>query len=220
MNIEVLNYTHNPLTTIGENASICYNTKLKDSNHASRIAKRVINDGHGRNLEFADLTVEISGVSARVIRELYTHIQGTSRVQASTRYITYDNFTYHTPELTEKQEQVYHKCMKNIRESYKQLKDLGLENDKTGYILPLAMDTTMVLKINARALIHMANLRMCQRALKEYRELMKEFKRVVSELDDEWKWIADNHMIPQCMVFNKCPENNNNCIMNNFKSDI
>lgn len=43
-------------------------------------------------LEFPQIYLEISGYSARVIRELYTHISGApTRLQASTRYIDYTN---------------------------------------------------------------------------------------------------------------------------------
>ena len=70
MNIEILEYTKRPLNRIGENASYCYNTKLNDEEHASRIAKHCINSGHGRNLEFADVTLKIT-CSARCAREFY-----------------------------------------------------------------------------------------------------------------------------------------------------
>ena len=120
--IEILSYTELPLTTIGTNASYCYDTKLKDENHASRIAKHCINSGHGRNLEFADITLKIT-CSARCAREFYTHIGGApTRVQASTRYITYDNFKYFTPSgLSDEQIKIINKAMDSIKEAYKEL---------------------------------------------------------------------------------------------------
>lgn len=66
--IEILEYTKKPLTRIGLNASYCYDTKIKDDEHPIRIAKHCINSGHGRNLEFADVTLKIT-CSARVARE-------------------------------------------------------------------------------------------------------------------------------------------------------
>jgi thymidylate synthase (FAD) len=205
--IEIINYTKNPLTTIGETASKCYNTILKDENHARRIAEHCIRSGHGRNLEFADITITVSGYSSRMVRELYTHIIGTSRTQSSTRYITYGDFEYVTPSnLKGEALEIYQNTMESIREGYKKLKDLGIENDITGYILPLGMTSTFNLKINARALEHMANLRMCNRALLEFRQFMKELKLEISKLDEEWKWIADNLMIPKCVKMGYCDE--------------
>lgn len=207
MKIEILNYTQNPLTAIGRNASYCYNTKLKDEGHARRIAEHCIRSGHGRNLEFADLTIKISGISARMGRELYTHIIGTTRIQGSTRYINYKEFDYYTPkELKDEGLEVYNECMKNIQEAYGKLKELGYANDVTGYILPLSMDTTIVLKINARALEHLANMRMCNRALREFRDFMKLFKQEVSKLDEEWNWISENLMKAKCDKLGFCDE--------------
>lgn len=207
MKIEILEYTKNPLTRIGENASYCYNTKLKDDKHASRIAKSCIKDGHGRNMEFADVTLKISEVSARMMREMGRHIVGTSYVQASTRYITYDNFDYYIPEnMTIEQKEIYTNTMELISENYKKLKDLNTPNDITGYLLPLSMNTEVVFKINVRALEHMFHMRLCNRALKEFREFMKQLKQQLSELDKEWKWISDNCFVPKCINLGYCNE--------------
>lgn len=207
MKIEILNYTHNPLTVIGTNASYCYNTKLKDDKHASRIAKSCIKDGHGRNMEFANVTLHISNVSARMMREFGRHIIGTSYVQASTRYITYDNFSYFTPKgMTSEQQTVYEDCMKQISDSYRKLKELNTENDITGYILPLSMNTEVVFQINIRALEHLFNMRLCNRALLEFRDFCKQLKKQLSELDEEWKWISDNCFVPKCVSLGYCNE--------------
>ena len=212
MNTEILEFTKNPLTRIGENASYCYNTKLKDIDHAVRIAKHCINSGHGRNLEFADVTLKIT-CSARCAREFYTHIGGApTRVQASTRYITYDNFDYFTPEFSNLEiEKEYHRVMHHIKEFYKTMKENNIENDITGYILPLAMETTFIWKGNIRTLENMFNQRLCYRALKEYRELMKELKSKLSALDNEWKWISDKLFVPKCVKQKICYENNKKC---------
>lgn len=206
--IKILNYTQNPLTTIGANASYCYNTKLKDENHARRIAEKVINAGHGRNLEFADLTLHISGVSARMMRELGRHIIGTSYVQASTRYINYNNFEYFTPlNMSVQQYEIYKHTMDVIQENYKKLKDLKTPNDITGYLLPLAMETEVVFKLNARALDHLASMRICTRALAEFRDFMKELKKAIISLqDEEWTWLANNLMKPKCLKQGFCDE--------------
>ena len=212
MNIEILEYTKYPLTRIGENASYCYNTELKDVDHAARIAKHCINSQHGRNLEFADVTLKIT-CSARCAREFYTHIGGApTRVQASTRYITYKDFDYFTPEFKDVMvEEEYHDVMGVIRDFYQLMKEKGIENDITGYILPLAMETTFIWKGNIRTLENMFNQRLCYRALKEYRELMKLLKIKLSLLDGEWKWISNKLFVPKCVKQKVCYENNEKC---------
>lgn len=212
MKVEIIEYTKFPLTRIGTNASYCYDTKLKDIDHAARIAKHCINSGHGRNLEFADVTLKIT-CSARCAREIYTHIGGApTRVQASTRYINYNNFNYFTPEFNnEKVEKEYHKVMDIIQDFYGLMKEFDMNNDITGYILPLAMETTFIWKGNIRTLENMFNQRLCYRALKEYRELMQELKRKLYLLDGEWKWISNKLFVPKCVKDGVCRENNKMC---------
>lgn len=211
-NIEILNYTQNPLTAIGLNSAICYNTEVKDEQHPMRIAKHCLTHDHGRNLEFADITLKIT-CSARCAREWYTHIGGSpTRVQASTRYITYDNFNYYTPRgLNKDQRGWYEFAMEILANIYKELKDTGAKNDLTGYILPLGMETTFIWKGNARTLENMFNQRLCYRALDEYRFLMKELKAKIANLDEEWKWISDSFFIPKCIKLGYCPEGKKDC---------
>lgn len=212
MKVEVLRFTPRPLNEIGEMASTCYDTQFKDDEHAMRIGKHCINSGHGRNLEFARVILKIT-CSARVGRELYTHIAGApTRLQASTRYITYNNFSYYTPDFSNpKITEGYHKLMGDIREFYQLMKDNDIENDKTGYILPLCMDTQIVISTNARMLENLFNQRLCFRALDEFRQLAKMMKKELSQLDDEWKWISDKIFVPKCVKEGVCHENNKKC---------
>ena len=108
-------------------------------------------------------------------------------------------------------EEEYHDVMMVIRDFYKLMKDKGIENDITGYILPLAMETTFIWKGNIRTLENMFNQRLCYRALKEYRELMKLLKIKLSLLDGEWKWISNKLFVPKCVKENICYENNKKC---------
>lgn len=217
--IEILDYTQNPLTKIGEYASVCYNTKLKDDEHAMRIAKHCLNGGHGRNMEFARVTLKIT-CSARCAREIYTSIGGSpTRIQESTRYITYDEFDYFTPKFKDDTiEEKYHDLMECIKDFYKLMKDNDIENDVTGYVLPLCMETTFIWSGNIRTLMLMFENRLCLRALKEYRELMIELKRKLAKLDSEWQWIADNFFLSKCIKLGYCPENNKKCPM--YKKQI
>lgn len=212
MKVEVLRFTPRPLNEIGEMASTCYDTQFKDDEHAMRIGKHCINSGHGRNLEFPRVVLKIT-CSARVGRELYTHISGApTRLQSSTRYITYDNFSYFTPDFGyDEINEGYINLMEDIRKFYKKMKDFGIENDKTGYVLPLSMETQIVIATNARMLENLFNQRLCYRALDEFRQLAKMMKKELSQLDDEWKWISDKLFVPKCVKEGVCHENNKKC---------
>lgn len=212
LKVEILDYTKNPLTKIGQCASECYNTELKDETHAQRIGKHCLSSGHKRNMELARVTMRIT-CSARVGRELYTHIAGSpTRLQASTRYITYNNFDYYTPKgLTEEQENCYHNLMDTIKQAYQGFKDTGAKNDLTGYILPLAMSTTIVLDCNARMLENLFGQRLCTRALEEFRFLASKMRKEIKGLDNEWAWIVDNHFNIKCKQLGFCPEKSKTC---------
>lgn len=210
--IKILDYTGRPLVKIGTYAATCYNTTIKGEGHVERIAKHCIESGHHRLLEFVDVTLEIT-CSARCAREWYTHIGGSpTRVQASTRYISYNDFEYVTPEFNDVQlEEEYHNVMSTIREFYELMKQKGVENDVTGYVLPLAMNTKFIWKGNLRTLENMFSQRLCTRALPEYTELMEILKRNLMNINDEWNWLGEKLFKPKCYKLGHCPENKPSC---------
>lgn len=120
----------------------------------------------------------IDGYSARVIREWYTHIGGSpTRLQASTRYINYNDFEYITPpsinkNLAAKNELI--KAMAQIKASLMALEDMKIPKEDSAMLLPLGMTTKIVCKHNLRNLMDMSHQRMCNRAYWEYRELFKD----------------------------------------------
>ena len=201
--IKVLNATKNPIQFIGKVAGCCYGSKDEPQANYKRGLK-CIKDGHGRAMEFVDVTLEIDEVSARMIRELGRHVIGTSYLQASTRYITYDNFDYYTPKNL-KDDKEYHITMQNILASYQSLVEKGVPKEDVANLLPLGMNTKIVLKINYRALLHMAEVRMCERAYIEFRDFMKELIKTISEVDEEWAELM-TFMKPKCKT---CTEKEN-----------
>jgi thymidylate synthase (FAD) len=201
--IKVLDYTKNPLTLMGTCASECWNSKP-----SAQIGIDCIESGHHRVLEYPEVTVVIDGYSARVIREIYTHIIGTTRLQASTRYIKYGEFDYIVPESIKRNDYAYEEyiqLMSNIQGVYKYLEELKIPKEDIANILPLGMISRMVLKINPRAILHMGELRLCNRAYWEFRKFMKEFLGVVSGLDHEWEKIV-RYAKPKCEVVGYCNE--------------
>jgi len=203
--IRVINYTSKPLTLMGEAASFCWNSKP-----SPQIGIDCIESNHGRVLEYPEVTLAISGYSARVIREIYTHIIGTTRLQASTRYIKYGKFHFIVPDSIANNKvtcDIYCNLMEQISETYRQLEDLNIPKEDIANILPLGMESKIVLKINARAILHMAEVRECNRAYWEFRDFIKELKKVVGNLDDEWEKII-SYAKPKCEIYGYCNEKN------------
>lgn len=203
--IKIIDYTPNPLTLMGRVASACWN-----STPSPRIGIECIESGHGRVLEYADVVAEIEGYSARVMREIYTAMVGVSKLQSSTRYIDYGNFDYIAPQSVINEPlalEEYKTCMEKIKETYLVMQLEGVPKEDIANILPLGMKSKMALKINARALLHMAEVRLCNRAYWEYRKFMREFLDVLRGLDEEWAIIV-KYARPKCEIYGVCNEKN------------
>lgn len=199
-----------PLQKIGRMCGVCWNSSTDNAEKNIQRAKECIISGHHRVLEYVDIEMCIDKVSARVIREWYTHIAGgPTRLQESTRYVDCENFEYIIPATIRgdtQKEKIYNDCMNTIKESYSKLDKLGVSREDCANILPLGMYTKIVDKRNLRNLTEMFHLRSCTRAYWEYRQIMNEIKKELSSLSDEWKWIADNLFLPKCELSGFCTE--------------
>jgi thymidylate synthase (FAD) len=206
MTIKIINITKNPLSLMGEVASTCWGSNPKD---LKKVGIECIESGHHRVMEYPDMIISIEGYSARMIRELYTHVVGTTRLQESTRYIDCSSFDYYIPESIKTNPNaiaIYYRVMGEITQSYEELQELDIPKQDVANILPLGMTSKIVLKINLRALLHMAELRLCKRALQEFQDFMKELKLSLIHQDEEWFHIMFNYYKPKCKIVGYCTE--------------
>lgn len=201
-----------PISLIGRCAGVCWggNTENPEQNYKRGLG--CIESDHGRTLEYPDIYAVLDGYSARVIREWYTHIGCLpTRLQASTRYINYDNFAYVTPPSIERNEeslQIYQSAMNDIVTAYEKLQSIGVPKEDAAMLLPLGMTTRIVDKRNLRNVADMSHQRMCSRAYHEYRKLFNDYIKALSEYSEEWATLVKMLMKPKCEVFGYCPEKN------------
>lgn len=182
---------------------MCWGAPLDDSQKNIKRAISCIKSGHGRVMEYVDVEVVISDVSARCLRELYTHIGGSpTRLQSSTRYVSEeDGFGFYTPPKIENNveaNEIYTDTMSKIQEGYNKGLELGMTKEDVANLLPLGMMSKMVWKVNLRTLINFCQQRSCTRALKEIRDLTKEIVSLLGSKNEEWAWIAENLLVPKC----------------------
>ena len=122
---------------------------------------------------------------------------------------SYENFNYYIP-CTIKDNpnalSMYDSIMGDISTSYQNLYEMGIPKEDIANILPLGMTSTVVLKINLRAILHMFEERTCSRAYAEFREFMKELRSVLVELDEDWKYIVENYAMTKCEKVGFCSE--------------
>ena len=211
-NIKILEETtRNPITLMGQRAGVCWGADITDKEKNYKRGLNCLKSGHGRVMEYVNVELILDGYSARVIREWYTHIGGEpTRLQASTRYIKYEDFKYvlpHTVERDEKAKLIYEETMKAIADAASKLEnECGIPREDAAMLLPLGMTTKIVDKRNLRNLIDMSHQRMCSRAFWEYRELMRNLCNALKAYSEEWAYLVDNYFKPKCKVTGVCPE--------------
>lgn len=203
--------TKYPLTLMGKRAGVCWGADVADDKKNYKRGLDCLISGHGRVLEYVNVEMILDGYSARVIREWYTHIGGgPTRLQASTRYINYSDFSYVIPPKIAKNEEAlekYKSMMVKICETCSFLeKECEIPREDAALLLPLGMTTKIVDKRNLRSLIDMSHQRMCTRAYWEYRQMFADLAKALSELSEEWAYIVKHYFVPKCEAAGFCTE--------------
>ena len=196
---------------IGYEAGVCWGADVSNKERNYKRGIECLENEHGRTFEFPDVYMTIDGYSARVIREWYTHIGCLpARLQASTRYIDYDNFDYVIPPSIKNAPAgayiAYTDVIDSIRDGLKRLEALGIPREDSALLLPLGMETKIVDKRNLRNLIDMSHQRMCTRAYHEYRQMFKDICNALRDYSDEWAYLVDNYFVPKCKYMGFCKE--------------
>lgn len=213
--ITILDYTTKvPISMIGKMAGICWGAPTDDDEKNQKRAWDCINSGHGRTTEFPDVYMIIDGYSARVMRELYTHIGGApTRLQASTRYIDYADkgIPYIVPPKVAndvKALQNYTWAMEDIKSIAETIeKEFDIPREDVANLFPLGMESKMVYKVNFRTLVDMSHQRMCSRAYWEFRDLFNKIKIELANYSEQWCELVEECFKPKCKVCGFCSEN-------------
>lgn len=139
--------------------------------------KSLIDQGHESVIEHLVYTFEIRGVSRALLQELARHRHVSLSVE-STRWAL--------KRIMDKDMEVdglvwpegmpdYAKGkVESLLLTIGTLLDRGFSNDVVKYLLPECLPTNLILTVNLRELRHIYKLRTSKRALKEFRDLMKD----------------------------------------------
>ena len=205
--------TAHPISKMGQIAGVCWGADSKEPYEKTyKRGLECVMSGHGRVFECVNVEIVIENMSARAMRELYTHIAGgPTRLQESTRYVKYDKPSFFVPERF-KDYEPYHDFMKQAFDNYAQLISKCFPKEDAANVLPLGMMSKMYLKTNLRMLENLMNQRLCSRAYKEMQTFANTLKNALVAYEDtfagygEWKEIADNIFVPKCVKLLYCPE--------------
>jgi thymidylate synthase (FAD) len=176
MKVTLVQATPNPIETIAQIASICYDS---DPKNPMALVKHLYANGHHSVFEHIYFTFKIEGISRACSHQLVRH-RHCSFTQRSQRYCSEDGFAVIKPKTIENIDGKggYEKLMDYIQEDYEELQ-FHVPNEDARYILPNACATSLYLSCNLRELIHMANERLCTRAQWEIRDLVREMCQLV-----------------------------------------
>lgn len=180
MKVTLIQATSNPIETIAQIASICYDS---DPANPMGLVKHLYRNGHHSVFEHIYFTFKIEGISRACSHQLVRH-RHCSFTQRSQRYCSEDGFKVILPPSIEKSypdECTYEHIVRDIDEAYAELQNNGIPNEDARYVLPNACETALYLSCNLRELIHMSNERLCRRAQWEIRELVQQMVNLVPE---------------------------------------
>ena len=201
----------------GEFSKVCYDTPKEK---AEKVGEHCLESGHLSGSRHLYIVFELENVPRSLIDQLVRHEQGVVKNVQSLRYCNKkeDVNVYVAPEVMEDVylraeiigiEQIIRKSYENIQAT---LKDAGLTGEKSNEIartiLPIGISTKCSFAVNLEGLIHLANVRLCNRAELPIRTIIKKMVDQVIEVEPRYK----PYLVPQCKKLGYCPEGNKECL--------
>ena len=183
LQVSLLYHTHIPERAVASAARLCYAPigaaelieSLSDA-QVGKVLETIMKSGHYSALEHATYTFAIDGVSRALTHQLVRH-RIASFNQQSQRYVTYSG----EPEIVLPQTiaddpealSSFNKAIDVAYSSYARLVEAGIPAEDARYVLPNACASKVVVTMNIRELLHFFELRCCNRAQWEIRELAR-----------------------------------------------
>ncbi len=215
MNVKLIGFTPDP-EKIPAMAAMLTHSKSKPADlqkapekNLNAVLEEVLKLGHTSVIEHTNFTFAISDVSRSLTHQLVRH-RIASYAQQSQRYVDFKEPNYVVPPTIAKNKQMkkaYDETMTIIWEQYNKLLKMGIPAEDSRFILPNAACTNIMVTMNARSLLNFFELRCCQHAQWEIRELAN---KMLAEVKKVAPTIFKNAG-PSCKTKNICPENKKDC---------
>ena len=181
MNVELLYHTPDPERAIATAARLCYApvgaAELMETMSEDRVRSvlsTIMKSGHFSTLEHASYTFAVDGVSRALTHQLVRH-RIASFNQQSQRYVKFTSgLATVKPESIAQDEvasAVFDEAVSAAISAYEKLIAAGIPAEDARYLLPNAAETKIVITMNVRELLHFFELRCCNRAQWEIRDM-------------------------------------------------
>jgi thymidylate synthase (FAD) len=154
-------------------------------------------------------TFAVERISRACSHQLVRH-RVASFSQQSQRYIVVKRLNERvvTPPSVEKAGgDEFKELVKEAGEAYQRLVDRGVPKEDARFVLPNAAETSLLMTIDGRSLLHFFGLRLCNRAQWEIRALAEEMLGEARKAEPE----LFNAAGPYCYELGHCPEGRFTC---------
>ncbi len=167
----------------------------------AKLIKYLVEHGHTSPMRHSTLQFRIK-CPIYVERQLHKHQIGVSVNSVSGRYVDFSDSYYEIPfgewrkqsksskqgseGLVDNQErcnQIQAKIIKQAREYYEELVELGVSKEQCRSILPLALETEFIWTGSFLAFMHMCNLRLKKDTQKETRDVVSSMLELVQNIE-------------------------------------
>ena len=200
----------------GEFAAVCYNTPKEK---AEAVGMHCLESGHLSGSRHLYMVFEIKNVPRSAVDQLVRHTQGFVTNVQSLRYCNKDGkiSLYAAPEIERDiyltQSLLNYEAQVQANYDFIQItmKNDGYTNEQANEIartvIPIGVATECNVAVNLECLIHLANVRLCNRAELPIRTIVKEMVRQVVEVEPRYK----PFLVPNCEKLGYCPEGDHSC---------
>jgi thymidylate synthase (FAD) len=216
MKVNLIEYTKNPERVVAMAARLCYSpigaeelSEKMTEEQVNKLVGKIVSLGHASTLEHVSFTFAAEGISRVLSHQLVRH-RIASYSQQSQRYVSEHDFEYILPPTIAadiKAKEKFEQLMGQIRSTYDELVSLGVAKEDARYVLANATETKVVMTFNARSLQHFLELRCCNRAQWEIRQManmmLVEVKKVAP--------LLFKNAGASCVVTGRCPEGAMTC---------
>jgi len=154
---------------------------LEDKSREEMI-EQLMRRGHFGPFEHPQVVVAIDGMSVVCERQLTRHRHLSFDVQ-SMRYVNFEDADTVVPDSieTNTEAMLYDKAIRNSFQRYDDLVEEGVPEEDARMVLPLGTKVNATMSGNARAMMHLIDMRLAGNAQKEIRELAEQ---LLDELED------------------------------------
>lgn len=200
----------------GAMASVCYNT---DPKYAEKVGESCLKSGHLSGSRHLYMWFTLRNVPRSAVDQLVRHYTGFVPQVQSLRYCDKNGKVsiYAAPEI--KKDAYLAQALQNyeaqVQANYDYLqnsiKNGGYTNEQANEIartvIPIGVATECNIAVNLECLMHLANIRLCNRAELPIRTIVKEMVRQVLEVEPRY----EPYLVPNCVKNRRCPEGKHSC---------